>query len=170
MEQGRQGLVGGFHVMIGRVGSRAIPDITGISGMIASSNMGSTASTAVLALAQLASGFVLAAIAGSLFGAGASSYQMAGAFDAVEEDLLQAFNLPVIGQYLGGGGSMVTPMARMALRGYSLSANVKSGSTLGPGNNNPATGNAIAYKLRGYSSRSMVRRSGFAAAPAGYSY
>ncbi len=174
--QSKTGLVGGLHVMLGRVGSRALPDLTGISNMIAAGSLGSAAATGALALSQIASGFLIAFGVGRMFGAGAASFALAGSFDAVLEDLLQGLSIPVIGQYLGEGGSMVTPIARAAFAGYSLNANVKSGSTLGPGNYNRATGSPIATPvkaLRGYSTpigKGMVRRSGLGAAPAGFTY
>lgn len=177
MAQVQTGLVGGLHVMVGRVGSRALPDLTGVSTMIASGSLSSVPATAALAAAQIVSGMLVAFAGARVFGAGAGGYVLAGAFDAVIEDLLQGLSLPVIGQYLGDGGSMVTPYARAAFAGYSLNANVASGSTLGPGNVNRATGSAIARPLRGYSTpigKGMVRRSGLGggmgAAPAGYHY
>jgi hypothetical protein len=178
MGQVQTGLVGGLHVMLGRVGSRAIPDLTGISSMIATGGLSSAPATAALALAQIASGFIVSFGASKMFGAGAGAFALAGTFDAVIEDLLQGLSLPVIGQYLGDGGSMVTPFARASFAGYSLNANVASGSTLGPGNTNRATGSAIARPgVSGYSTpigKGMVRRSGLGggmgAAPAGYHY
>jgi hypothetical protein len=137
--------------------------------MIASSNLGDAGSTAALALLQIASGFLISMGVGRFFGQGAGGYALAGSFDAVIEDLLQGLQLPVVGQYLGNGGSMVTPFARR-LRGYSATAIVRSGATLGPGNANRATASNIAKRVSGYPGRSMVRRGGLGAAPAGYTY
>ena len=163
--QAKTAAVGGLHIMAGRVGSRWIPDVTGLSGMIAASGIGSAPATALLALAQLAAGFVVSFGAGQFFGGQAAAYALAGAFDAVTEDVLQGFSLPVIGQYLGDSGSRLPMMTRMSLAGYSANAAVMAVRA-------PQAATARrAVALRGYSGgKEMVRRGGLGGGVNGYSH
>jgi hypothetical protein len=121
MGQLKRGATNGLGVLIGRVGSRALPDLTGISGTIAGSSMGSSVSTAALAGAQLASGIIVAMLAKAVGGGELGAMIVAGAFDGVYEDIATSFSgtIPVVGQYLGGYSSTLPSLAQAAVRGYS---------------------------------------------------
>lgn len=122
MGQVKRGASNGFGVLVGRVGSRALPDLTGISTSISSGGMGSTTATAALAAAQLASGILLAMLFKG-FGSEFANYIVAGAFDGVYEDVATSFSgsVPVIGKYLGGYSSTLPALARASIGGYSRS-------------------------------------------------
>lgn len=108
----------GAAVLAGRVVSRAVPDLTGISTMIASGSMGSSTATLALAGLQLAAGILVGGLIKGDFGA----YMIAGAFDGVYEDVATSFlnTTTVPGKYLGGYSRPLNLAAR-AVAGYSRS-------------------------------------------------
>lgn len=122
----KRGATGGLGVLAGRVGSRLLPDLTGVSSAISGGGMGSVTATAALAGAQLAAGVIVAMLAKSAFGSEAGALVMAGAFDGVYEDIGTSMgSVPVIGPYLGGYSATLPVVAQAAIRGYSRTAAVR---------------------------------------------
>lgn len=126
MGQVKRGAVGGLGVLAGRVSSRYLPDVTGVSKMIAGGSMGSGVATAALAGAQLVSGILFAMLVKGFVGAEVAARMVDGAFDGVYEDVATSFTgtIPVIGQYLGGYSSTLPALAQASLGGYSRPAAV----------------------------------------------
>jgi hypothetical protein len=116
-----RGAKNGLGVLTGRVTSRWLPDLTGLSTSIASSSMGSGVATLALAGLQLASGILVGMLVKGMAGGEFASYVVAGAFDGVYEDVATSFSgsVPVIGKYLGGYSHSLPAVAGRALGGYS---------------------------------------------------
>lgn len=142
----------GLFVMGGRVSSRAIPDLTGIAGLIANSpTITGFPATVFLALAQMAAGVLAGYAVGRTMGASEGALVVAGAFDGIYEDLLSSLSVPVIGSYLGNPGAPLAYNMRRTLAGYSANAAVVSIPGAGGAGVNPATGSRMA-RVAGYSS------------------
>ncbi len=93
----KRNVPGSLWMLVGRVGSRAIPDLTGINTMLATSAVSSIPATAVYSLFQLAAGIGISLVAPHAH----RDDILKGALEGIEEDLLCAVNPPVIAKYLG---------------------------------------------------------------------
>jgi hypothetical protein len=123
----RRGAMNGAGVLLGRLGSRALPDMLGIGNMIAGSSLTSATATIALAGLQLAAGIVL----GGFFRGELGGYIIAGTFDGVYEDVGTSFfpNTTFPGKYLGAYSRPLNAASAAAIRGYSSST-----AALTPGN------------------------------------
>jgi hypothetical protein len=132
----KQGAKNGAGVFAGRLLSRAVPDVTGISGMIAASNMSSMTATIALAAVQMVAGVLIGGLLKGFAGPEFGAYAIAGAFDGVYEDVAtSALNTSTFpGKYLGGYSRPLNMASANAIRGYSGGGYaIPSGTPRNPG-------------------------------------
>lgn len=145
----KEGALDGAGIFVGRVGSKAITGLTGISSGIQNMSGSPTVVALLQGLSWIVTGGILGYAATRVVGQREGAAVVGGAFDAVYESVaMAAMGISPASSYLGGPGA-VGYAVRRAMHGYSATKPM-------PGN---AANAATARRVAGYSANAVFPKS-----------